>query len=338
MIVNTKCIESGRYVSLKSDCVIQSRHPEEERPYTSDAQGKSFKQNSKLIRHQKDSTNEKALKCNVCSKIFHDRSVYVQRCIAPNGEQNLECNQHGKTVGHGIHLTGHWKTSNAEKSCEDRKGYTWNSHLTRHYQRVHGGKEYNVHERALIQNAPFIPHQRTPHGKKCYECSKCRKLFGNYSALTVHERIHTGEKPYECKECGKAFNHNVFLIQHQRIHTGEKPHECNECGEAFIQITHFIQHQRIHSGEKPYECDDCGKAFSHNSSRMVHQFIHTGETPYECSECREAFSHNSSLIVLQLIHTGEKSYECSECGKVFSQSSHLYQHQRTQHWRETLHL
>ncbi|XP_022376722.1 zinc finger protein 184-like [Enhydra lutris kenyoni] len=323
---NPKCIESGRHVSLKSDFVIQSRHPEEERPYTSDAQGKSFKQNSKLIRHQKKSINEKALQGNVCSKILSDHSVYVQHCTVHKGEKNMEHNQNGKTFGHGIHRTEHQKNNTAEKTYEDRKVYTWNSHLAKHHQNVHGGQ---VHERALIQNAPFIPHQRSEHGEKPYECSECGKTFGNYSALTVHQRIHTGEKPYACKECGKAFNHNVSLIQHQRIHTGEKPHECSECGKAFSQITHFIQHQRIHTGEKPYECNECGKAFSHNSSRVEHQFIHTGEKPYECSECGKAFSHNSSLIVHQFIHTGEKPYECSECGKVFSQSSHLYQHQRT---------
>ncbi|KAF3813603.1 hypothetical protein GH733_018756, partial [Mirounga leonina] len=111
-----KYIESGRRVSLKSDFVIQSRYPEEERPYTSHAQGRSFKQNAKLIRHQKDSPNEKTLQCNVRSKIFSDHSVYVQHRIAHSGENNLKCNQYGKTFGHGIHCTEHQKTNIGEKS------------------------------------------------------------------------------------------------------------------------------------------------------------------------------------------------------------------------------
>ncbi|KAF5911913.1 hypothetical protein HPG69_015891 [Diceros bicornis minor] len=75
-----KCVEFGRHVSLKSDFVIQRRHSKEERLYTHDAQGKSFKQNSKLARHEKDSTNEKVLWCNECGRIFSDYSVYIQHC------------------------------------------------------------------------------------------------------------------------------------------------------------------------------------------------------------------------------------------------------------------
>uniref|UniRef100_H0XY24 Uncharacterized protein n=1 Tax=Otolemur garnettii TaxID=30611 RepID=H0XY24_OTOGA len=287
-----------------------------------------------MLRHQKESRDEKVLQCNECGNIFSDYSVFIEHCIVHTGEKNSECNQCEKTTfGHGIHYTEHPKTNTGQKSYEDRKVYNWNSRLTRHQKSIHSGKEkpYECSEcrKAFSNYSALTAHQRIHTGEKPYECKECGKAFSHNSSRIQHQRIHTGEKPYECNECGKAFNHNSSLIQHQRIHTGEKPYECNECGKAFTQITHFVQHQRVHTGEKPYECDTCGKAFSRNSACIEHQFIHTGQKPYECTECGKAFSHNSSLIVHQLIHTGEKPYKCKECGKVFSQSSHLYQHRRT---------
>ncbi|KAK2111091.1 hypothetical protein P7K49_010837 [Saguinus oedipus] len=236
-----------------------------------------------------------------------------------------ECSQYENAFGHVVHDTEHQKSNIGETSYEGRNACNWNSYLTKHHQSLYSGKEYNVHEKALIQNTPFIQYQSIHNGEKTYDFSEYRKTLSNYSALTVHQRIHTREKPYKCSECGKAFHYSSSLLQHQRIHTGEKPYECNDCGKAFIQITHFIQHQQIHAGEKPYECNACGKAFCHNSSCVEHQCIHIVEKPYECSERGKSFSHNSSFIVHQT-HTGEKPYKCKECGKAFSQSSTLIKH------------
>ncbi|XP_020834438.1 uncharacterized protein LOC110202549 [Phascolarctos cinereus] len=218
---------------------------------------------------------------------------------------------------------------------------------------IHADQKLHESRNSFLVNNELIPYQGTDSGKKCYELTKCGKIFCqkvdlNHSSvqgknksyecsecgkafqykmnLTQHYRIHTGEKPFECIDCGKAFHQKTDLIRHYRIHTGEKPFKCNDCGKAFPRRTTLTLHQRTHTGEKPYECSECGKTFRSSSNLTQHRSTHTGVKPHQCSVCGKAFSQKSDLTHHGSIHTGEKPYECTECGKIFRQKSDLTQH------------
>ncbi|XP_049983423.1 zinc finger protein 28 homolog isoform X1 [Alexandromys fortis] len=317
-------IKSGRWFHLNIS---------EEKSHNCDS-GKSFPQNSVVVKEPGIYAGKKLFKCNECKKTFTQSSSLTVHQRIHTGEKPYKCEECGKAFSDGSSFTRHQRCHTGKKpyECiECGKAFIQNTSLVRHWRYYHTGeKPFDCIDcgKAFSDHIGLNQHRRIHTGEKPYECDVCHKSFRYGSSLTVHQRIHTGEKPYECEICRKAFSHHASLTQHQRVHSGEKPFKCKECGKAFRQNIHLASHLRIHTGEKPFECGQCGKSFSISSQLATHQRIHTGEKPYECEVCSKAFTQKAHLAQHQKTHTGEKPYECKECGKAFSQMTHLIQHQR----------
>ncbi|XP_049980017.1 zinc finger protein 263 isoform X3 [Alexandromys fortis] len=297
--------------------------------------GKTFSNNSNLIRHRRIHAAEKLCMDVDCGEVFGGHPHFLSLHRTHVGEEAHKCLECGKCFSQNTHLTRHQRTHTGEKP----------------YQCNVCGKSFSC-------NSNLHRHQRTHTGEKPYKCPECGEIFAHSSNLLRHQRIHTGERPYRCRECGKSFSRSSHLVIHERTHEKErldpfpecgqgmndstpfhtnpgahraekKLFECSTCGKSFRQGMHLTRHQRTHTGEKPYKCPLCGENFSHRSNLIRHQRIHTGEKPYTCHECGDSFSHSSNRIRHLRTHTGERPYKCSQCGESFSRSSRLTSHQRT---------
>ncbi|XP_053146193.1 zinc finger protein 397-like [Hemicordylus capensis] len=273
---------SASQVSSYHEIAVQQRIHKGKRRSRCSVCGKSFRDESNLIKHWRTHPGEKPYKCADCGKIFCWISQLDRHRRTHTGERPYKCSECGKT-------------------------FSWSSHLKSH-KRIHTGErpyKCAICSKSFLNSSGVIRHQRTHTGEKPFECSDCSKSFGAKSSLISHQTIHTGEKSYQCVECGKSFSRSHTLVRHQRIHATEKPYKCSECAKSFHLIQHLIRHQRNHTGEKPHQCLDCSKSFLDKSSLVKHRKIHTGEKPYTCSDCGKCFSQSQHLLRHQIVHTGE---------------------------------
>ncbi|XP_044524414.1 zinc finger protein 286A-like [Gracilinanus agilis] len=152
-------------------------------PYLYSDCGKTFSDDSSLIKPQRICVGEKSHKCDECVKAFSAKSSVIEHQIIHSRKKSYICNSCGKTFHQSTNLINH--------------------------RRIHTGeKPYKCNEcgQAFSQSSSLTEHQRIHTGEKPYQCNVCGKAFSQGRSLTQHQRIHTGEKPYKCTKCGRAFS------------------------------------------------------------------------------------------------------------------------------------
>ncbi|OAD52023.1 hypothetical protein WN48_03315 [Eufriesea mexicana] len=255
----------------------------------------------------------KKYKCEVCCKLFSQKSKLLTHRLSHSGQQPFRC-----------------------PTCE--KGYSSKSKLNAHV-RLH--TKTNVHPCKMCDKIFAYPsylrehlktHKRNSNGNartdenKAFECVSCKKRFRLLKNLRAHERLHTGKGLVRCEICDKSFSRSYNLKIHLRTHKATRPHKCEYCSKCFVQKGNLAEHMRIHTKIKPFECKACGKRFSQSSHLKNHEASHATVRQHQCRLCGKRFKLANHLKRHLILHNGAKSYKCHQCNQLFSQAFSLTRH------------
>ncbi|XP_075784966.1 uncharacterized protein LOC102458250 [Pelodiscus sinensis] len=134
--------------------------------------------------------------CSQCGRSFRQSSAFLAHQRTHTGEKPHQCPQCGKSFSRGSQLTRHLRIHGAERShrCHQcSRSFYHSSELARHRASHSKDRPYGCSQcgKKFRWRSDLVRHQITHTGERPYGCPECGKNFGQSSHLVRHRRTHT---------------------------------------------------------------------------------------------------------------------------------------------------
>ncbi|XP_077303356.1 zinc finger protein 646 [Lithobates pipiens] len=321
-----------------SDETPKNEESQENRPYTCDQCGKSYRYGGSLVNHKKTHLVGN-FQCVACSKQYSNMAAYINHlrhhpeckqhvAVTSQHESNAsDLNDSPYTTGEGGHLKlspsaslpnpsvsdvlpSDFKpcidTLSIDNSCLDHSNTQINfqapanhANLSRNYPVTSTPIKAESTSGSDIDDKPF--QTRKFAGKTFFGVKSLSLRIAGNCENSVIELVRPSE------ETIKAKDEIPSLASSSR----------NEEGSGFYQ--------------RPFRCEICGRSYRHAGSLINHKQTHkTGV--FRCSICQKRFFNLMAMKNHNRIHFELKRHKCLDCGKAFRLRKQLDTHQRL-HWQ-----
>ncbi|XP_056598066.1 zinc finger protein 646 isoform X1 [Triplophysa dalaica] len=334
----------------------------EERPFSCDLCGCSYKHASSLLNHKnthkignfncsfcdKPYTNYMALRnhmrihtqkkrhiCSTCGKAFRlARFLRNHQRVHEEGHTRFGCPTCGKSFQGRSGLARH-RCGDNQVGKEGVQKATSSTREDYRFTCDQCGRSY--------RHASSLLNHKNTHTVGIYHCAVCLKTYSNLLALKNHRRIHSETRRHRCPECGKAFRVSSQLQNHRRVHQKEREFACTLCQRSFPTQAGFLLHLEMQHGRAPKTAQQPGVSSSGSdlgwgsgldltlmqAQGMDPNGLQKLNPSHHNPSGSSSSGHQQQQFRQSCNEAGCKSHVCDQCGRSYRHASSLLNHKNS---------
>ncbi|KAG1946766.1 zinc finger protein 646 isoform X1 [Pimephales promelas] len=244
----------------------------EERPFSCDLCGCSYKHASSLLNH-KNTHKIGNFSCSYCDKPYSNYMALRNHMRIHTQKKRHICTTCGKAFRLARFLRNHQRVheeGHTRFGCPTcGKSFQGRSGLARH----------RCGDNQVGKEGVRKDTSSTRVGEEYrFTCDQCGRSYRHASSLLNHKNTHT-VGIYHCAVCLKTYSNLLALKNHRRIHSETRRHRCPECGKAFRVSSQLQNHRRVHQKEREFACTLCQRSFPTQASFRLHLEMQHGRAP-----------------------------------------------------------
>ncbi|XP_063286880.1 zinc finger protein 646 [Pelobates fuscus] len=358
--------EEGDHIIASEDPPTGGASPED-RPYTCDQCGKTYRHGGSLVNHKKTHLvgNFQCLAClrhypNLAA--FRNHLRHHPKCkqhaaignpsdldnLNPNDPLNLNPTD-PKCLGENPENCHPAVDDSQSNLSESRAVYDASEPSMPCTSNDNSSNNYNpsqLHTQSLTNNFK-LPSKRLAGGKSLWKAMKKRRMLINHctddlarsiSTSSPRPALDTDDKSVQvCELCGKLCIGVDELVMHlsgncdgnRHLETAIISSGSTTDIKADTPIPLSISNStgEYSFHQRPFRCDVCGRSYRHAGSLINHKQSHKTGV-FRCAICQKRFFNLMAMKNHNRIHFELKRHKCLECGKAFRLHKQLDTHQR----------
>ncbi|OCT59032.1 zinc finger protein 646 [Xenopus laevis] len=334
----------------------------QERPFTCDKCGKSYRHGGSLVNHKKTHLVGN-FKCFVCSRqypnlaAFRNHLRHHPKCKKETSYSNIQELQ-AQSPHNGVPSgdTGELLISSSASSVPLPDPYASQENTNEYSNPLYNNINTSLQNRSSV-HLPSQTHKTrykslSRHGgvRSARISGRRRRLVAarslDESAQNASKRdspnaSETSDRPFQiCQFCGKVFLFVDELLKHlsescDSSKCNKENGSTNTVNQVDIRERPPLSLSRVGQNreteeaslQRPFRCEVCGRSYRHAGSLINHKQTHkTGI--FRCAICQKPFFNLMAMKNHNRIHFELKRHKCLDCSKAFRLRKQLETHQR----------